>query len=507
MAYLYMFISRSVKSVDFAREAAEHRRELQQPPTKKFKSSAAPKGTKLPPGYQNRALLRKLNEGNSDTRADEGIEHQIKALEEQVKLRQIDKATFEKLCKEIKVGGNASATHLVKGLDWELLKRIKSGEDVLNPPEQEEIKDEETASGREDDVNDDFDRILEEKERDIAPPKGNVRKGTMSPPSGESGKKISRDEILKQLRANRVAIAASSREPEPSESSLGSKFKRIGDDRSERKRWVEQDKNGRRKEVLVVTDSHGKTKRKVRWLDKTEAQTTKDGLLVPDKNVKPLGMEVPADIASKAAAAEKSEDEDIFEGAGLDYNPLADLSDDESASESEKEAEATEGPNAEFPKTSATGSDAEGKPAPETAKTRNYFSTSSTTVETTDSAQRSNPLTTDPTILAALKRAAALRQASPSGAAEDEEAVDPETLLRRRKFLEEARRREAEDALDIDYGFGSSRIADEEDEEGGIWEGQSGNKRKRGPKKRKGDKDNVADIMKVLDGRKKGDKS
>jgi hypothetical protein len=501
LAYFYMFISRSVKSVDFAREAAEHRRELQQPPTKKFKSSAAPKGTKLPPGYQNRALLRKLNEGNSDTRADEGIEHQIKALEEQVKLRQIDKATFEKLCKEIKVGGNADYTHLVKGLDWELLKRIKSGEDVLNPPEHEAIKDEETASGREDDVNDEFDRVLEEKEQDIAPPKGNVRKGTVSPPSGESGKKISRDEILKQLRAKRAVIAASSREPEPSESSLGSKFKRIGDERR-----VEQDKNGRRKEVLIVTDSHGKTKRKVRWLDKTETQTTKDGLLVPDKNVKPLGMEVPADIASKAAAAEKSEDEDIFEGVGLDYNPLADLSDDESASESEKEAEGTEGPNAD-PKTSATGSDAEGKPAPETSKPRNYFSTSSTTVEMADSAEPSNPLTTDPTILAALKRAAALRQASPSGAAEDEEDVDPETLLRRRKFLEEARRREAEDALDIDYGFGSSRIADEEDEEGGIWEGQSGNKRKRGPKKRKGDKDNVADIMKVLDGRKKGDKS
>jgi hypothetical protein len=486
---------RSVKGVDFARQASEHRRESQQPPTKKFKSSAAPKGTKLPPGYQNRTLLRKLNEGNSDTRADEDMAHRIKALEEQVKLRQIDRTMFEKLCKEIKAGGDVSYIHPVKGLDWELLNRIKSGED----------RDEKATSGREDE-DDEFDRALEEKEKEKA------KKGNMPPPSGESGKKISRDDILKQLRANRAVVAASSQEPEPSESSLGSKFKRIGDDRSERKRWVEQDENGRRKEVLVVTDSSGKTKRKIRWLDKAEAQTTKDGLLIPDKNAKPLGMEVPADIASKAAAAEKSEDEDIFEGAGLDYNPLAELSDDEPTSESEKEeeeeAEATEGPNAEFPETSATGSGAEGKPeaAPETSKPRNYFSTSSTAVEVTDSVERSNPFATDPTIFAALKRAAALRQASPSGAAEDEEDVDPETLLRRRKFLEEARRREAEDSLDIDYGFGSSRIGDEEDEEGGIWEGQGGNKRKRGPKKRKGDKDSVADIMKVLDGRKKGDK-
>ncbi|KAN0086456.1 hypothetical protein V8E54_000144 [Elaphomyces granulatus] len=364
--------------------ASEHRRESQRPPAKN-----------LPLGYQNRTLLKKLNEGNSDTRADEDMEHRIKAL--------YRRAT----------GGYVSYIHPVKGLDWELLKRIKSRED----------KDEKTTSGCEDE-DDEFDRVLEEKEKEKA------KKGNMPPPSGEMHR----------------------REPEPSESSLGSKFKRIGDDRSERKRWVEQDENGRRKEVLVVTDSSGKTKRKIRWLDKAEAQTTKDGFLIPDKNAKPLGMEVPADIASKAAAAEKSEDEDILEGAGLDYNPLAELSDDEPTSESEKE----EGPNAGFPETSATSNDS-----------RNYFSTSSTAVEVTDSVERSNPFATDPTILAALKRAAALRQASPSGAAEDEE---------------------------------------DEDEEGGIREGQSGNKRKRGPKKRKGDKDNVADIMKVLDGRKNGDK-
>jgi hypothetical protein len=88
-----------------------------------------------------------------------------------------------------------------------------------------------------------------------------------------------------------------------------------------------------------------------------------------------------------------------------------------------------------------------------------------------------------------------------------EEDADAETLARRKKFLEEAKRREAQDAMDMDYGFGSSRIEDEEDEEGPTWEERGGNKRKRGPKKRKGNKDSAADVLRVLDARSKGEKS
>ena len=87
------------------------------------------------------------------------------------------------------------------------------------------------------------------------------------------------------------------------------------------------------------------------------------------------------------------------------------------------------------------------------------------------------------------------------------EDVDPERLARRKKFLEEARRRDALDALDLDYGFGSSRIEDEEDEEGPTFgdgeQPRGGNKRKRGPKKRKGDKDSATDVLRVMEGRKK----
>src|SRR6266516_3167432 len=49
-------------SNDFARQLAEHKRELSgQPPTKKFRSTAAPKGTKLAQGYQDRTSLRRAD--------------------------------------------------------------------------------------------------------------------------------------------------------------------------------------------------------------------------------------------------------------------------------------------------------------------------------------------------------------------------------------------------------------------------------------------------------------
>ena len=72
------------------------------------------------------------------------------------------------------------------------------------------------------------------------------------------------------------------------------------------------------------------------------------------------------------------------------------------------------------------------------------------------------------------------------------------------------------DADDMDLGFGSSRFGDEEDGEGkkvklSVWgketgdEGRSGEgkvPRKRGPKKRKGDANSAADVLKVMERRK-----
>lgn len=493
--------SRSVHGVDFARQLAEHRR-ISQPPTKKFKSSAAPKGSKFADGYQDRTLLRRQREkegenedGHDDT---EDIAQRVKALEDMVKLGQIDQDTFEKLRKEIGVGGDLGSTHLVKGLDWDLLRRVKAGEDITNDSDKNP-----EADGKEkaiENVDDELDRVLDEKgDLPAAPKEKKVKKGNMAPPAPPSGGKMTRDEILRQLKASRAAAAAAT-EDAP-ESTLGTKFKKIKDGKPEKKRWIEQDASGRRKEILVTTDTEGKTKRKVRWIDKEAPQPDTDGngLLLPDKSAKPLGMEVPAEIAARIAAeAAESEDEDIFAGVGADYNPLGDLEEADSSDEEKEEGEPVDQPAAR------AGIE---EPRPEVSRRHNYFSTTST-AEGSDEI-RGNPLTSDPTILAAFKRAAALRQASPSGAPNDglegDEDVDPDQLARRKKFLEEARRREAQDALDIDYGFGSSRIEDDEDEEGIPFEGQNrgGTKRKRGPKKRKGDKDSAADVLRVLDGRKK----
>ncbi|OOF99154.1 hypothetical protein ASPCADRAFT_504635 [Aspergillus carbonarius ITEM 5010] len=485
---------RSLTNVDFARQLAEYRRETQ-PAPKRFKSSAAPKGTKLPTGYQDRAALLRQQEDEAAEGND--LEKRVKALEEMVKLGQIDQATFEKLRGDMGVGGDLGSTHMVKGLDWALLKRVKEGEDVSEAKEKEEEKEEEVA-----DVDDELDKVLGEKGEGVdalpdAPREKEKKKGTMAPPP----QKKSRDQILKELKASRAAAAAAAAaEAKAAEPALGTKFKRIGgESKVEKKRWVEQDENGRRKEILQITDAEGKTKRKVRWLDKPgEAGGAPAGLLVPDKDAKPLGMEVPAEIASKAAPPPEEEDDDIFAGVGDDYNPLGDIGDDDDSSDESEDGEVGEKP-ARTAETAPVGDTK--KPAETTSRPRNYFSTSTT--DEVPEVDRSNPLAKDPTLLAALKRAAALRQSEEAAA--DTEDVDSETALRRKKFLEEARRREALDAMDMDMGFGGSRNEDEEDDEEVVLETENrgGKKRKRGPKKKKGDKDSAADVMRVLEGRKK----
>ncbi|KAJ5533763.1 hypothetical protein N7527_000017 [Penicillium freii] len=488
---------RSVTGVDFARQLFEQRREGDRP-SKRFKSSAAPKGTSLPTGYQDRAQLRN-KEDESENSA--GLEARIKALEDMVKLGQIDQATFDKLRRDLGVGGDLASTHMVKGLDMDLLRRIRAGEDVSQaaekpapPPEKE-------------DVDEEFDRMMEEKglEELVAAPKQQKekKKGTMAPPPARPK---TRDEILRELRASRAAAAAPA---PPPESILGSKFKKLGDGKPEKKRFVERDETGRRREVLLITDAQGNTKRKTRWLDKPieSAVPPAGDLMMPDKHLKPLGMDVPADIAARAAAQEAPEDEDddIFAGVGDDYNPLAGLEDDSSSDEDGEVADsATQKPGkatvSEEEKPSAVSETAPAKP-------KNYFATGASTTTEEETMDRSNPLTKDPTILAALKRAAALRQSSPSAEGEADQPSDA-SALRHKRFIEEARRRDAMDAADMDMGFGGSRNEDAEEEDDGPVldfddDERGGKKRKRGPKKKKGDKDSVTDVMRVVEGRKK----
>ncbi|KAL1954220.1 hypothetical protein VTO42DRAFT_1500 [Malbranchea cinnamomea] len=515
---------RAVTSVNFARQLAEYRRESQQPPpSKKVKPSAAPKGMKLAPGYTDRALLRKLVEDYEErggTGADER-EIRTRALEEAVKLGHIDRGTFERLREDIELADVGSA----KGLNWQLLRKVKGGGDAeqqqQQQPENEESakQDGEALGGEGSDVvgegaEDEFERVIEEKEKEEVKPvqqEAKVKKGVLAPASAAAAtgaRKMTRDEILRQLKESRAAAREGSQDRPQEEgpaSTLGSKFKKIGENK---KRWIETDEHGRRKEVLQITDAEGRTKRKVRWLDKPVQQenAANGGLPPSNKGSEPLGMEVPADVLArmKKAAEEEKEDEDIFQGVGDDYNPLAGIDDGSSTSESEEEGETKEKQEA-VSKQATEGKEA---PAQPPTRPRDYFSTGTATTkaseDATESKERANPLTSDPTILAALKRAAEIqKKRSPSPDADDIDA-DEEANLRRKKFLEEARRREMMDSMDIDMGFGESRFADDDDEE--DWEERkAGNKRKRGPKKKKLNKESASDVMRVLEGRRKAD--
>lgn len=488
---------RSVTGVDFARQLFEQRREGDRP-SKRFKSSAAPKGTSLPTGYQDRAQLRSSQD---ESESGASIEKRIKALEEMVKLGQIDQATFDNLRRELGVGGDIKSTHMVKGLDMDLLRRIKAGEDVSQAAEKP------APPPATEDIDEEFERLMEETghaELAAAPKQQKEKKkGTMAPPPT---KPKTRDEILRELRASRAAVAAPA---PPPQSTLGSKFKKLSENKPEKKRFVERDETGRRREVLLITDAQGNTKRKTRWLEKPiEAPAPTAGELpMPDKTVKPLGMDVPADIAARNAAqlAPEDDDDDIFAGVGDDYDPLAGIEDNDGSSSDEdgeladsttrKLEKVVEGEENKEPAATAT--------AP--AKPRNYFATATSATREEKPADRSNPLIKDPTILAALKRAAALRQASPTAEGGEDQSSD--TALRHKRFIEEARRRDAMDAADMDMGFGGSRNEDGEEEDDSALldfdDDDRGKKRKRGPKKKKGDKDSVADVMRVVEGRKK----
>jgi uridine nucleosidase len=480
--------SRSVATsggVDFARQLAERNSSNQA--TKKFRSTAAPKGAKLPNGYVDRTKER-LSEDEDDKAA------RVKALEEMMKLQQIDQTTFEKLRDEI-VGGDVSSVHLVKGLDYKLLERVRRGEDVLNV----------TSKGSEDETEEaDVEEELEMLEDcEIAPVEKEkaVKKGEMAPPSLIPGKKRNRDQILAELKAARIAAK------EKAGPSLGAKFKKVGAPRIESR--IERDSKGR--EVLITVDEDGNEKRKVRRVQPDTPVEKGHGLLKPDKDIAPLGMEVPE---IPKVVEDSDEDIDIFEDAGDDYHPLAGLDDeDDSDVEEDSATKATEtdpGPKPKIATSDKPPSDSTLMPPP--PRPRNYFGDASSTPP--DSESTTSKALSDPTILAALKKASTLH--STEKAAESE--VDAIREAKLKKMLQSQDR----DAQDLDMGFGSSRFEDEEDfeekrvklsewggrgggdedEDGDGGKGEGKGKRKRGPKKRKGDGNNAADVLKVLERRK-----
>ncbi|MCJ1281854.1 hypothetical protein MMC26_001177 [Xylographa opegraphella] len=497
-------------SIDFARQL----REQNAPATnaKKFRSSAAPKGSKLASGYQDRTQLRTSTE-------DDDKAARVKALEDMVKLGQMEMATFEALRDEI-VGGDVKDVHLVKGLDYKLLERVRRGEDVL--AEKAPAVDRDDAEPKEDevDVDEAFDD-LEGKEVQPLAKEERQKKGEMAPPPPSSGgKKRTRDDILRELRESRQKAAEEKKAQQPT---LGPRFKKLA--AKQEKSRIERDERGR--EVLITVDKEGNVKRKVKKVKIEDVSANGDnGLLMPEKDAKPLGMDV--SHIKKAPEPVVKEDIDIFEGVGIDYDPLGgeeDEEDDDGNSDKEDIEESTgtheegAGTTPDEDVVSADDSDkSSGRsplampppPVPTEASisARNYFN--DTSDRDADKATAANPLT-DPTILAALKKASTIKPVSSSPApTNDAEAAK---VAKRKKMLEAHDR----DAEDMDLGFGSSRFEDQEEGEDravklSVWgtdrgdgdgaKGESGGggkeKRKRGGKKRKGDKNSATDVLQVM---------
>jgi hypothetical protein len=521
--------------VDFARQLAE--RNAGPEKSKRFRS-AAPKGSRLAEGYTDRARER------ADEEADDKTQR-IKALEDAWKLQQIDEATFIRLRDEI-TGGDISSTHLVKGLDRRLLERVKRGENVLEAsPKQSEVGVEEK---KDEDLDAEFDELEKQEVVPVAREE-KTKKGIIAPPPPVAGQKRTRDQILADLKAARKAAAAAAIPK------LGSKFKKIGEIKETSR--IERDDKGR--EVLITTDADGNIKRKVRKVKHDGPEANVAPLLELDPKQKPLGMEVP----DLPATPEEEEDEDIFEGVGHDFNPLAALADDDDDDDEEEEELSPEDTTAEKGMThiaspqagerlsrslsrslsrtssrspsktrsrsrshsidsddaaSESESNVQGNSVSVSAAPRNYFNDDPSTLSVLGNLQ--NPLK-DPTLLAALANSRKLdpdRMASDANPPSAEEAA----RLKRRAAMIANQDRDLED---MDMGFGSSRFDDademandgegvkfsqwkglgedvDDDENEGGKKKDKGEKRKRAPKKRKGDKNSAADVLSVMKSQK-----
>ncbi|PNP77548.1 hypothetical protein FNYG_09040 [Fusarium nygamai] len=487
---------------DFARQLAERNNAVR--PQKKFKSYD-PKGVKLASGYVDRSKER-------DEEIKDDREQQLKDLEEQLKNGEIDRETFENRRFEI-AGGDLSSTHLVKGLDFKLLQRIRRGEDIYGEKKdgaEQQPTDEPTA---EIDVDDEFEQLEEEQEVQVVPKEKpeTKKKGQLSTVSLAPGKKRTRDQILAELKASRKAAKAQQGNV------LGDRFKKVGVKQKAGSR-IERDSKGR--EVLIIVDEDGHEKRKVRKVQpgaKEIDEGDRIGLLMPDQNSKPLGMEVPEQYRKKGEP-EEDEDIDIFDGVGDDYDPLAGIDDSGSDSDANENSKKMEQEIMDEGNTANPSM----QPPPKPQAPRNYFQGAKTGLVSEE--QSKAPSMSDPAIMAAIKRAAALNPIKKVGdpAEEDDDDDDGQTEGMKKEAMEEKRRRLLQmadrDDEDLDMGFGTSRFADEEDFDDSkvklsTWgdkdadgEGQSKggqSKRKRGPKKRKGDANNAADVLRVMEARKK----
>ncbi|KAI0195950.1 inosine-uridine preferring nucleoside hydrolase-domain-containing protein [Astrocystis sublimbata] len=443
---------------------------------KKFRSFA-PKGSKLAQGYEE------------DDRAT-----RLKALEEAFKKEEIDQQTFDAVRAQI-AGGDLSSTHL----------RIRKGEDVYRENEtQAEVKGEGQGEDEEKETPEDDDDELERlQEEDLAAVKreATAKKGQLSTAPMNPSRKRTRDEILADMKAARDAAKAKAQ----AESALGDKFRKIGIKKSGTR--IERDGKGR--EVMIIVDEDGNEKRKVRKTGYNESSQKQSDLMTPDPKVKPLGMEVPDIYKPKVEEPEEEDDINIFDDIDDDYDPLAGIGDDSEDDENDAETSA-EKVNA----TDADVPDSKKMPPPprpgQATEPRNYFKDSKTALASTKKLEA--PSMSDPAIQAAFLKAASLHAIAKHS--EDDDGEAKAKAERRRKMLENSDR----DLEDMDMGFGTSRFEDDADLEeqrvklsewghDGEDDGQGGGggskrKRGRGPKKRKGDVNNAADVLREMERQK-----
>lgn len=514
---------RGDSDVDFARQVRERNAGLQPANTKKFKSYA-PKGVKLGAGYTDRAKARATGEGNEDA---EDKAERVKALEDQMKLGQISQEMFEALRDKI-IGGDAASSHLVKGLDRQLLERVRRGEDVMGTGSGTQGEEEQSP---EVDVDDELEK-LGEKDVEATKKEKTAKKGNMAPPPPVAGKKRSRNEIMAELKAQRQAAAEARIAAEPQ---LGDRWQKVSD---KKKPKIEIDSKGR--EVITTVDENGKVKKRVRKAQIAQTDEAAAAMGAPDASKAVLGADVSIPDAAKPEDTTQEpgddEDDDIFEGVGTDYNPLGNMPDDDdndSDNDSDdSEASPRKKPNSEEPpaaprEPSAEESDERSSPEQEDTSTvhskqpparRNYFNDAPSTSEETNHDHLAG-------IQEVLKKAAKMDPLAAENEEEDREAREAREAQRKRHAQMLAN--QDRDLDDMDMGFGGSRNDDEGDDEEGMkvklaewkgragddgWEedeaggGKGGEKKKRKPKKRKGDAGSMGDIMRVIEGRKGGEK-
>ena len=490
-------------------------------PSKKFRTYA-PKGSRLAAGYEDRAINRAKSDDEDEGDKDDKSKR-IKALSEQLKLGNIDRETFDKLSEEI-TGGDVGSTHLVRGLDRKLLERVRRGEDVMGTGKKAEGASEDVDDDV--DVDDEFEKLEQQEVKAIVKEKVE-KKGEKAAPPPVAGVKRSRDAILAELKAQRKAAQEAKIAALPK---LDSRFTKIGEKKGNTR--IEVDEKGR--EVLITVDEDGNVKRKVRKVKKEDGELL-GGLLEVDRS-KAIGMIVP----ELPKAPSEDEDEDIFAGAGQDYNPLGDEDDSSSEDEGKDEEKAVPPPttthkednpppNSDSEEGEIASDDEEtpedhrispkeaSKPAPaQPSAPRNYFGTSTAAIEPEASGPSKDALMA---IIAKAKK----MDSTQLGDMDDEDGESGEKdggkaeRLKKKAALLAAQDRDLDD---MDLGFGSSRFDDADDFEAegkklklAEWKGagkdddeddkeRGGKKRKRGPKKRKGDKDSAADVLRVMEQRK-----